>query len=76
MARDRATEGLGACGTYRPPWVAGQGLLATGRKCLDLAQPLIYAAILAVLLGYRVWAWSKAPKRKARPKPKTVAAQA
>ena len=37
-------------------------------------QPLVYGALLAVLLGYRVWAWATKPKRrkpavKARPVP-------
>jgi len=30
----------------------------------DRTQPLIYGAILAVLLGYRVWGWARTPKRK------------
>lgn len=30
----------------------------------DRTQPLIYGAILAALLGYRVWIWMRAPKRK------------
>jgi sulfoxide reductase heme-binding subunit YedZ len=32
----------------------------------DHTQPLIYAAILAVLLGYRAWTWARAPRRRAR----------
>lgn len=33
-------------------------------------QPLVYGALVAVLLGYRVYAWAKAPRRKrASPRP-------
>lgn len=30
----------------------------------DRTQPTIYGAILAVLLGYRVWTWARAPRRR------------
>ena len=36
----------------------------------DTREPLIYGAILAVLLGYRVWRWTKTKKPKTRPKAK------
>ncbi len=32
----------------------------------DRTQPLIYGAILAVLLGYRVWVWARRPKKPAK----------
>ena len=36
----------------------------------DTREPLIYAAILALLLGYRVWRWTKTRKPPSKPKPK------
>jgi sulfoxide reductase heme-binding subunit YedZ len=33
----------------------------------DITEPAIYAAILAALLGYRVWARLKDRRRRARP---------
>jgi sulfoxide reductase heme-binding subunit YedZ len=30
----------------------------------DRTAPLIYGALLAILLGYRAWAWARSPKRK------------
>ena len=39
----------------------------------DITEPAIYAAILTVLLGYRVWARFKDRRRRARPGRPTAA---
>jgi sulfoxide reductase heme-binding subunit YedZ len=40
----------------------------------DRTQPLIYGGILAALLGYRLWSWARAPRRKTPAKARAAAA--
>jgi sulfoxide reductase heme-binding subunit YedZ len=41
----------------------------------DVTEPAIYAAILAVLLGYRIWARTKDRRRRAKPAARSPVAQ-
>ena len=41
----------------------------------DVTEPVIYAAILAVLLGYRIWAKTKDRRRREKPAARSAVAQ-